>query len=624
MGQFVITIQDTNFEGPGAFVANSPSATVRVVDQQKDGSTATTAIPRFEIDELPTAGTSPIARVTFEYGSEGNPYQYDEIDFIPDVTAVSFPYGADAPVQVKAYTTFAYTFYAVDQEGRRGPAHEYILKQVSPDETSDVATAMAITDSGFNAVTSIDEGAGIGSVVGYMSSNGVPQGDFSIVTQSPANKLDIQGDNTVVVNDSLDFDANDTQTVTFRVTNGAGTYDQEFVFDVTEQTGGVAPGTAIHQSVIGPAAQYAAIRTYVPPSSVTTTVNNASELTTAVNNASPGDIIRLNSGNYGDWTTRRNNAGAKIRLVAASYLGPVFDQFRNYGRGFSVEGMRSKGYFFLGNGGNGRPEETGFDSDYKNCRGIVFLARNFENVGVYDCVFDTNFSEQSSFKSGSGVVVRRTIFCNANAGDNVQVSDTNDMDFENCVFFRNRYRYDGGTHSDLFQSYFPRETGTQKWRFHKCMFWNEERETNRGTQGLFLSDGRYDGLDVQYCITGKRTRKGRGPGNGFESRAPRPGIIISRGSGVIADNTVMHRIDINYGNGITVRDNICTKVFIENGSATVTGNYTYGQGNEDSEFSKTNGHTYHLGWDPRDYLTAGSNKGATSHINNSIVGFYGA
>ena len=82
------------------------------------------------------------------------------------------------------------------------------------------------------SVTSIDENAGLGSIVAGIIANGNPAPAFSIISD-PDNKFDVSGSN-LILDGALDYETDTSHNVTIRATNSAGSHDQVFIIQVND------------------------------------------------------------------------------------------------------------------------------------------------------------------------------------------------------------------------------------------------------------------------------------------------------------------------------------------------------------------------------------------------------
>ncbi len=98
-----------------------------------------------------------------------------------------------------------------------------------------VATSISIT------ANAVPEDALTGSVVGVLSSDANPAATFSIVSQTPAGGFAINGNNLEVAG-ALNYEANQTHTITIRATNVEGSYDEDVIINITDV---VEPATTV-------------------------------------------------------------------------------------------------------------------------------------------------------------------------------------------------------------------------------------------------------------------------------------------------------------------------------------------------------------------------------------------
>ena len=80
----------------------------------------------------------------------------------------------------------------------------------------------------------------------------------------------------------------------------------------------------------------------------TLSVGNTSELQTAIDTATSGDVVVLESGNYGN-VTINGNFGSEVQLVAAEPGGAAFGDLEVRGSNMALDGLTVNGEFTLRN-----------------------------------------------------------------------------------------------------------------------------------------------------------------------------------------------------------------------------------------------------------------------------------
>lgn len=474
---------------------------------------------------LPAKGSLPINRILYRAGSVNEPWAElvgpaDVAQIVTD-PAGTLPWRQPLPFDVPSGVPIKVWLAAEDSHGNRGPISA--IKTQTATEGAGLAAPTAIQLS----ATAFSEATGVGTAVATITADGSPAPDFTL-TSDPDGKFRIEG-GSLVLDAAVDVATATSHQAGITATNSEGSVTQAFALTVTAETGGTTPSTAIYADVIGPAAEVAEIQVYVTPSNPDFTVTNWAELDAALAAASAGDVILCRAGQYGDnRTLSKTNTGAEIRVCSDGYLAARFDRLTVGGRGIAVEGVKVAGELRFSRATAGA---------MRHCQARRHLNGSSVDCLVEDCVFDHEFSWGSQIKPWNStdtrpnaLVFRRTIFCRGGGIeiDLFQATACHDLTFEHCVFFDNRVPSGSSFHADLFQCFSPHtSSGTQRWKFHRCMFFTYTLSDIRGNQGLFLSDGSYRGVDLKECLFG--------PPNSASRQ-----LVIQNAHGTIRNVTVLN------------------------------------------------------------------------------------
>ena len=519
MGSVLLTAISTAVVPPAGF---APSDWTVVDLASGSGGTGQLAV---DLLALPAAGTYPLGRVLYRAGSVNEPWaellapagvqaiRADPAGSLP--ARVPLPFAVPSGVAVKVWLAVE------DDRGNRGPISAYRTQTAT--EGAGLAAPTAIQLS----ATAFPESTGVGTAVATITADGSPAPDFTLVSD-PDGKFRIEG-GSLILDAPVDALTAAAHQAGIRAENAEGAVTATFTLTVLAETGGTAPSTAIYADVIGPAAEVAEIRVYSTPTAPDAVVANWSELSAALAAAAPGDVILCRAGYYGDnQTLSRTNTGAPIRICSDGYLAARFGRLTLNRSGISVEGMKVEGELRF---------SSATDCAMRHCQARRHMNGSSVDCTVEDCVFDHEFSWGSQIKPWSssqpkpnGLVFRRTIFCRGGGIeiDLMQVTDCHDLTFEHCVWFDHRVPSSSSFHADLFQCFNPHTaSGTQRWRFRRCLFFTYDLSDIRGNQGLFLSDGSYRGVDVTECLFG--------PPNSASRQ-----LVIQNGHGQVRNVTVLN------------------------------------------------------------------------------------
>lgn len=562
------------------------------------------------LNRIPATGTYPLARVTYNAGSPTDPTSNPEEVIVSDAVLsdvlngttplpATFPF----PFAVPNDVSIGVVIRLVDSEGNAGALSE-VKEARATDATGGTSAATEITLTS----TSVNENAGIGTTIGFISANATPTATYSKAAD-PDGKFRVE-DNRLVLDGVVDRSASSSHSVTLRATNVAGTYEETFTISVTASS-----GVAVYESEIGPAAQVANVQNYGTYSGAVT-VSNQSQLNAAQSSASAGSVIVLADGYYGDdlYITASGSSGNPVLIVAKNYLGAQCKRLWVQARNVTVQGIECTGRMQVGERGQ-NPGTPWRNVTLQNMKMKGFQCRYWENLQWLNNIVDGGFSLDGQMYFGEGFTARNSIYCREGGDDMVKLNDVCDMDWERCIFFDQRVPDTSTKHSDLVQCFGPRMSGTQKWRFHKCLFWIADVPNIQRVQGLFLSDGEYRGVDVQQCLLGRPTSPSR------------IGPVIQRGTGEVRYCSTWGDVSSDKSgtnSGMSVRDNIA-KGYNESGNGppgTLSGNVFFGTNpGPGAYFDDSPSHGFNPGYDWRDFLNS-STKGARGFLDE-LVGEWG-
>ena len=521
MGDVRLLTISTGVLPPGGFAAADWTVTDLASGSGGSGQLAV------DLARLPAAGSYPLNRVLYRAGSVNEPWV--ELVGPAGVAAIladpagTLPWRAPFPFDVPSGVPVKTWIAAEDDRGTRGPISAPRTQTATEGAGLAPPTAIALS------ATAVSETTAVGTPVATITADGSPAPDFAL-TSDPDGRFRIEGA-SLVLDAPLDHGAATGHAIGIAATNSEGTATAAFTIAVTEETGGTTPATAIYADVIGPAAEVAEIRVYSVPTAPDATVSDFAGLEAALAAAAPGDVILCRAGDYGLGADRRLTGpglgGAPVRVVAEGYLSVRFDRLVIDGADLSVEGVRATGREIM--------VSSARNVTLRHCHGRRMLIGSSRDCAVEDCVFDHDFAGGSQIKRWPGsstypnaLRFRRTIFCRGGATvDLFQCTECHDLDFEQCLFFDLRVPSTSGLHSDIFQCFNPHvASGTQRWRFHRCLFFTYDLSDIRSNQGLFLSDGSYRGVDVSECLVG--------PPNGASRQ-----FVIQNPHGTIRNVTVL-------------------------------------------------------------------------------------